>query len=66
MLCWFVMIESAAPPPVPGPDERPTDDQGVDLTLIRETLRMTPTERLLALQTWMNTLANVRVVRRAP
>ncbi len=49
------------------PDESSpvTDDQGVDLTLIRHTLRMTPTERLRALESYMNTFATARVIRRA-
>ena len=46
-------------------DEPKTDAQGVDLTLVRHTLGQTPTERLRALESYMNTLATVRVVRRA-
>lgn len=41
------------------------DDSGVDRTLIRYTLSLTPTERLRNLENAMNTLASVRVVRRA-
>jgi hypothetical protein len=47
------------------PDEPQTDEQGVDLTLVRYTLGLTPTERLLALESYMNTMATVRVIRRA-
>lgn len=36
------------------------DENGVDLTLVRHTLRLTPTERLLVLQKFMNVLATVR------
>lgn len=42
-----------------------TDALGVDLTPIRATLRMTPTARLKALESYMNTLVSVKVIRRA-
>ena len=41
------------------------DDDGVDLTLVRSTLAQTPTERLRAVESYMRTMATVRVVRRA-
>lgn len=43
----------------PGDVER-FDDQGVDLTLVRYTLALTPTERLKALENFMNAMASVR------
>lgn len=60
-----------ATPPPPSTDDaaleepRQVDELGVDLTLVRETLRMSPTERLISLQNAMNTVASVRVLRRA-
>lgn len=45
--------------------EPSVDDLGVDLTLVRETLRMSPNERLHALESYMNAIASVRVIRRA-
>ena len=45
--------------------EPSVDDLGVDLTLVRETLRMSPNERLHALESYMNVFAGVRVIRRA-
>jgi hypothetical protein len=36
------------------------DEQGVDLTLVRYTLGLTPTERLKALENFMNAMASVR------
>jgi hypothetical protein len=36
---------------------------GVDLSQIRESLALTPLERLYRLQNWVNSLAQVRVVR---
>jgi hypothetical protein len=64
-------MSDPAKPPAATPDDaaleepRQVDELGVDLTLVRETLRMSPTERLVSLQNAMNTLASVRVVRRA-
>lgn len=40
-------------------DEERVDEQGVDLTLVRYTLSLTPTERLKALD-FMNAMASVR------
>jgi hypothetical protein len=45
--------------------EQDVDPMGVDLTLVRQTLRMSPTERLHALESYMNVFASVRVIRRA-
>ena len=46
----------SAPPPSP-PAESP---DGVDLTLIRWTLSLTPLERLELLQDWVDGLAELR------
>ncbi|HEV8247423.1 MAG TPA: hypothetical protein VGP93_16710 [Polyangiaceae bacterium] len=52
----------------PESDTTPTqaqyDDHGVDLTLVRYTLGLTPTERLKAVENYMNAIASVR--RKAP
>jgi len=45
------------PAPVPPPAESP---DGVDLTLIRWTLSLTPLERLELLQDWVDGLAELR------
>ncbi|MFL6202412.1 MAG: hypothetical protein ACJ76J_24855 [Thermoanaerobaculia bacterium] len=45
--------EPAPPPPAESPD-------GVDLTLIRWTLSLTPLERLELLQDWVDGLAELR------
>jgi murein tripeptide amidase MpaA len=39
------------------------NEDGVDLTQIRESLRRTPYERLLIVQNWVESLQSVRVVR---
>jgi hypothetical protein len=39
------------------------NEDGVDLTLIRESLRRTPYERLILVQNWVESLQSVRVVR---
>jgi hypothetical protein len=39
------------------------NEDGVDLSQIRESLAMTPLERLYRVQNWVNSLAQVRVVR---
>ena len=36
------------------------DENGVDLTLVRYTLSLTPTERLKAVENFMNVMASVR------
>ena len=36
------------------------DDNGVDLTLVRYTLSLTPTERLKAVENFMNVMSTVR------
>jgi hypothetical protein len=36
------------------------DENGVDLTLVRYSLRLTPTERLKAVENFMKTMATVR------
>jgi hypothetical protein len=46
--------------------ERTFDDNGVDLTLVRHTLGLSPTERLLTLERFMNALATARPVDRDP
>ncbi len=38
------------------------DEQGVDLTLVRYTLGLSPTERLRALENFMNAMASVKPV----
>jgi hypothetical protein len=45
--------------------EHALDETGVDLTLVRSFLRLTPTERLLAVQNFMNALSTVRTPPRA-
>ena len=42
------------------------DDNGVDRTLVRESLTLTPTERLARLDDFLETLATVRRVEHAP
>ena len=39
------------------------NEDGVDLTQIRESLRRTPYERLVLVQNWVESLQSVRVVR---
>ncbi len=39
------------------------NDDGVDLSQIRESLAMTPLQRLIRVQNWVNSLAEVRVIR---
>lgn len=46
------------------PDCHEPDANGVDLTLVRYTLSLSPTERLKAVENFMNAMATVR--RRAP
>ncbi len=46
-------------------EEPLVDENGVDLTLVRYTLSLTPTERLKALENYLNVMTTVRVVRRA-
>lgn len=48
--------------PEPAPDYIPLEESpdGVDLTLIRWTLSMTPLERLKLLQDWVDGLAELR------
>ena len=41
------------------------NEDGVDLTQIRESLRRTPYERLMLVQNWVESLQSVRVVRGA-
>lgn len=36
------------------------DEKGVDLTLVRYSLSLTPTERLRSVETFMNVMATVR------
>jgi hypothetical protein len=49
---------------VHGPEPAFNED-GVDLTQIRESLALTPLERLHRVQDWVNSLSEVRVVRGA-
>lgn len=44
----------------PGERKPAVDENGVDLTLVRYTLSLTPTQRLLAVEGFMNALATVR------
>lgn len=37
------------------------DENGVDLSLVRYTLSLTPTQRLKALENFMNAMASVRI-----
>ncbi len=39
------------------------NEDGVDLSQIRESLALTPLERLYRVQSWVNSLAQIRVVR---
>lgn len=39
------------------------NEDGVDLTQIRESLRRTPYERLMLVQNWAESLQSVRVIR---
>ena len=43
--------------------EPSSDEDGVDLTQIRESLLRTPDERLMLVQNWVESLQSVRVVR---
>jgi hypothetical protein len=45
-----------------GPEPAFNED-GVDLSQIRESLALTPLERLERLQNWVNSLGEVRVIR---
>jgi hypothetical protein len=55
----------AAPPELDS-DGLPTQDEnGVDLTLIRATLALSPLQRLRRAQAWMQALSTVRRVDRA-
>lgn len=40
------------------------DENGVDLTLVRYTLSLTPTERLKAVENFLNAMASVRPIHR--
>ena len=51
------IVRSEAEDPRREPD---VDQNGVDLTLVRYTLSLTPSERLLALERFMNVLATAR------
>ena len=51
-------------PPAVAADGLPTQDEnGVDLTLLRELLRLSPLERLQRAEAFMRSLARVRAVR---
>ena len=67
---FFAMTDASTPKPTLADGDRGSlepdvDELGVDLTLVRETLRMSPNERLRALESYMNAFASVRVIRRA-
>lgn len=47
-------------PEAEGSLDRNTDENGVDLTLIRASLALTPTERLKSLENALNVLATVQ------
>ncbi|HEY5960777.1 MAG TPA: hypothetical protein VIV60_29685 [Polyangiaceae bacterium] len=47
---------------VHGP-EAAFNEHGVDLSQIRESLALTPLERLYRVQNWVNSIAEIRVVR---
>ncbi len=47
------------------PSEPQFDENGVDLTLVRYTLSLTPTERLKAVENFMRAMASVKPVIRA-
>jgi hypothetical protein len=61
-----VDVMAQLPEPMPSAPEPPTDPlaiespDGVDLTLIRWTLSLTPLERLELLQDWVDGLAELR------
>jgi len=51
-------------PPASAPTEaEQVDANGVDLTLVRHTLSLSPTERLKAVENYLNAVSTVRVVR---
>jgi hypothetical protein len=47
---------------VHGPEDAFNED-GVDLSQIRESLALTPLERLYRVQNWVNSIAEIRVIR---
>jgi hypothetical protein len=49
-----------ASPPDTDSAEQLYDENGVDLSLVRYTLRLTPTERLKAVENFMNAMATVK------
>lgn len=54
-------MESNAPPPTDSEDQRPShSEDGVDLTLIRWMLSLTPAERLEVLRQHNQTIASLR------
>lgn len=58
----FPMADASQPAPEPSPDHLPPEESpdGVDLTLIRWTLSLTPLERLELLQDWVDGLTELR------
>lgn len=52
--------DSAPPPGAATPPETGHDDDGVDVSLIRWTLSLTPDERLAVLQGFVDSVAAVR------
>ncbi|HVJ18759.1 MAG TPA: hypothetical protein VM686_25230 [Polyangiaceae bacterium] len=42
------------------------DENGVDLTLVRYTLSLSPTQRLKAVENYMKAMASVKPISRAP
>ena len=47
---------------IAGETEPQVDENGVDLTLVRHTLSLTPAERLKAVENYMRAMANVKPV----
>ena len=47
-------------PPDTDSAEELYDENGVDLSLVRYTLKLTPTERLKAIENFMNAMASVK------
>lgn len=46
--------------PAPAPEENPYDENGVDLSLVRWMLSLSPTERLEAVQSSIDLIMSVR------
>jgi hypothetical protein len=60
---WTMTVPlSTSPPAVAATDAAKPDydENGVDLTLVRYSLSLTPTQRLKAVENFMNAMASVR------